>query len=177
MPLLLILAVLTLCGASASAATFNAFGPKQYVRGEGDPVTVTDTFTVLNPSTTYTLRIVNGSLTDTEVEHVSTSIITLNGVQIVDANEFNQNTTVFEKVVTLQASNTLTVLLRGRPSGEITLTIRGVDNDLPTITAHVADFLRGRAERDFAYETLAARLAPLARGDLSGLTPIGAGRP
>jgi phosphatidylinositol alpha-1,6-mannosyltransferase len=33
---------------------------------------------------------------------------------------------------------------------------------------------RLRAERDFAYDTLAARLTPLARGDLSGLTPVGA---
>ena len=36
---------------------------------------------------------------------------------------------------------------------------------------------RRRAEQAFAYERLAARLAPLATGDLSGLMPIGAGSP
>jgi phosphatidylinositol alpha-1,6-mannosyltransferase len=36
---------------------------------------------------------------------------------------------------------------------------------------------RARAEQGFAYDRLAARLTPLARGDLSVLAPIGAGRP
>jgi phosphatidylinositol alpha-1,6-mannosyltransferase len=36
---------------------------------------------------------------------------------------------------------------------------------------------RARAERDFAYDGLAARLAPLARGDLSVLSPVGATPP
>ena len=36
---------------------------------------------------------------------------------------------------------------------------------------------RARAETSFAYDALAARLTPLARGDLSGLAPVGAPRP
>ncbi len=33
------------------AGTFTAFGPQTYQRGTGDPVTVTNTFTVRNPAT------------------------------------------------------------------------------------------------------------------------------
>ena len=33
---------------------------------------------------------------------------------------------------------------------------------------------RARAETAFAYDRLAARVSPLARGDLSVLTPVGA---
>ena len=36
---------------------------------------------------------------------------------------------------------------------------------------------RARAEQAFSYDTLAARLVPLARGDLSVLTPVGRPRP
>jgi hypothetical protein len=39
----------------------------------------------------------------------------------------------------------------------------------------MGDAARVRAERDFAYDGLAARLTPLARGDLSVLTSIGSG--
>src|SRR5437879_5717962 len=41
----------------ASAGTFVAFGPTQYIRDTGKPGPVVQTFSVLDPSTTYTLRI------------------------------------------------------------------------------------------------------------------------
>jgi uncharacterized repeat protein (TIGR01451 family) len=44
---------------STYAGTFTAFGPKTYVRGTGEPVTITEEFTVLNPNTSYTLRVTN----------------------------------------------------------------------------------------------------------------------
>jgi len=119
------------------SGTFVALGPEDYTRSTGDPVSVIKSFTVLDPSTTYTLQIYNGGLVDGEFEKVSSSVITLNGVQIVGPNEFNQNVTLIEKPVTLAASNQLSVELRGRPGGGITLQIIGVDNDPPTITASV----------------------------------------
>ena len=120
----------------AISGTFVAFGPQTYIRGSGNPVPVTNAFTVLNP-TTYTLQIYNGGLVDGEFEKVSSSVITLNGVQIVGPNEFNQNVTLVEKPVTVIANNQLSVEVRGKPGGGITLQILGVDNDPPTITAAV----------------------------------------
>jgi phosphatidylinositol alpha-1,6-mannosyltransferase len=47
----------------------------------------------------------------------------------------------------------------------------------PALRRTMGAAARARAERAFAYDTLAARLDPLARGDLSGLAPVGAARP
>ena len=87
------------------AGTFVAFGPESYQRESGSPVTVTNNFTVLNPNTTYTIRINNGGLENSEFELVSSSIISLNGVQVVGPNEFNQKVTLIEKPVVLSTSN------------------------------------------------------------------------
>lgn len=133
-PLLLFLLLCVLVG-SVLAGTFNAFGPKTYPRETGDPVTVVDQFSVLNPSAEFTLRIYNGGLVDGEFEKVSSSVIKLNGVQIVGPDEFNQNVSLLEKPVSLLASNELSVEVRGKPGGAITLEIVGVDNDAPTISA------------------------------------------
>jgi phosphatidylinositol alpha-1,6-mannosyltransferase len=47
----------------------------------------------------------------------------------------------------------------------------------PALRRTMGAAARARAERAFAYDILAARLTPLARGDLSGLGPVGAPRP
>src|SRR5258705_72767 len=73
------------------AGTFTVFGPKNYVRGTGAPVTVTDTFSVLNPTTQYTLKAFNGGLQNSTTELVSSSVVTLNGVQVLGPSDFNQN--------------------------------------------------------------------------------------
>ena len=44
----------------------------------------------------------------------------------------------------------------------------------PALRRAMAAAARQRAERSFNYDALAARLTPLAQGDLSGLTPVGA---
>lgn len=126
--------ILPLCASPSFAGTFLAFGPENYLRSSGSPVTITQSFTVLNPNTTYTLRITNGG-PHSEFDNVSSATIVLNGVQIFGPNEFNQTVTLLEKPVTLASSNTLAVELRGKPGGGITLQIIGIDNDPPTITA------------------------------------------
>lgn len=117
---------------------FVVFGPQSYMRSSGAPVTVANTFTGFNSATSYTLQIYNGGLADGEFEKVSSSVIALNGVQIVGPNEFNQNVTLIEKPVTLSSSNQLSIELRGKPGGGITIQIIGVDNDPPTIAAAVS---------------------------------------
>ncbi len=122
----------------ALAGTFIAFGPQNYTRATGNPVTVITSFTVLNPNTTYTLRINNGGLVDREFEKVSSSVFILNGVHVVGPDEFNQNVMVIEKPITLNTTNELSVEVRGTPGGGLTVQIIGVDDDLPTITASVS---------------------------------------
>ena len=73
---------LWLCAADSVAGTFTAFGPQTYERGTGEPVTVRNTFSVRNPATQYTMRVRNGGLVDGDFEPVSSTVITLNGVQI-----------------------------------------------------------------------------------------------
>ena len=120
------------------AGTFVAFGPQSYTRATGDPVTVTKTFVVLNPNTTYTLQINNGGLMDGQFDLVSSSLFTLNGIQIVGPNEFSQKVTVLQKPITLSAQNQLDVQVRGKPGGGLTVQVIGVDNDPPTITASIS---------------------------------------
>ncbi|HEX7284991.1 MAG TPA: hypothetical protein VF532_02355, partial [Candidatus Angelobacter sp.] len=126
---------LSLCG---WAGTFTAYGPQVYVRDTGAPVTVTNTFSVLNPNTQYTLRVVNGGLVDAVNDLVSSTVISVNGVVIVAPNDLNQNISVVEKPVTLQASNTIDVQVRGAPGGKLSVEIIGVDNDPPVITADLS---------------------------------------
>src|SRR5258708_21622377 len=117
------------------AGTFTVFGPKNYVRGTGAPVTVTDSFTVLNPATQYTLKAFNGGLENSQTELVSSSVVTINGVQVLGPSNFNQNVFEINVPVTLQVSNTISVQVRGQPGGTLTIQIIGLDNDPPTITA------------------------------------------
>jgi hypothetical protein len=120
------------------AGTWVPFGPQTYVRGAGSPAPVTNTFSLLNPTTQYTLHIVNGGLGDTTTELASGSVITINGVQVVGPNNFNKNVTVLDVPLTLQFSNTISVEVRGKPGGAISVEIIGVDNDPPIISASLS---------------------------------------
>ncbi len=131
----LIAALVVSLPAPSLAGTFVAFGPQTYVRPEGAPITETRSVTVRNPNTSYTLRIHNGGLVDGAFERVSSSVITLNGVQIVGPDEFNQTVTLLEKPIAPAATNELAVQLRGQPGGGVTIEILGMDTDLPVITA------------------------------------------
>ena len=115
-------------------ATFVARAPEDFVRATGAPVTLTRTFSVLDPTTTFTIVIQNGG-SNNKFGRVSSAVVTLNGNEIVGPSEFNQQVATIQKPVTLQATNTFTVELRGAPGGGFTLEFVGVDNVPPTITA------------------------------------------
>ncbi len=131
----LLVAAALLLPSPALAGTFRVFGPQDFLRGTGAPVTETRSVTVPNPATAFTLTIYNGGMQDAEFERVSSSVITVNGVQVVGPSEFNQTIVWVAKPVILQATNVLSVELRGKPTGQVTLVIDGVDNDPPAITA------------------------------------------
>jgi Glucodextranase, domain B/Carboxypeptidase regulatory-like domain len=131
-------ALLTVGTTLARAGTFTAFGPQDYTRGTGDPITVTNTFSVPNPNTQYTLKAFNGGLQDSATELVSSGYVIVNGVQVLGPSNFNQNVAEIDVPVTLQALNTVSVEVRGQPGGMLTIQIIGVDNDPPTISATVS---------------------------------------
>ena len=109
--------VLTLIPFTSRAGDFVVFGPQQYVRNTGQPISVTNTFAALDPTTTFTMRI--------ESTGVSSAIVTLNGVDVFSPNDFNANVHLLTKPVTLLANNQLTVELRGSPGESLTLRIIG----------------------------------------------------
>jgi hypothetical protein len=130
--------VLVLFPSLGNAGTWLPFGPKTYTRGTGAPVTVADTFMVLNPATQYKLKAFNGGLQDNQNELVSGSVVILNGVQVIGPNNFKQGVAEVDVAILPQVTNALSVQLRGQPGGVLAIEIVGVDNDPPTITASVS---------------------------------------
>ncbi|MCH8149095.1 MAG: dihydrodipicolinate synthase family protein, partial [Planctomycetes bacterium] len=106
---------------------------KTYVRGTGAPETVTDTFDVLNPATTWTLHVTNGSLEDDTIERVSSSTLALNGTELLQESDFNQNVEMIQIGATVLPTNTVSVQLRSKPGGRLTVKIVGVDDVAPTL--------------------------------------------
>ena len=124
------LVLLALVASIARAGEFVAFGPQEYVRSTDAPAPVSTTFIVLDPSTTFSVRI--------ESTGVTSALVTLNGVDVFTPNDFNATVHLLTKPVSLLASNRLTVELRGEPGERFTLQIIGVDNAPPTITGAVS---------------------------------------
>src|SRR5690242_5903483 len=100
-------AIMLLFCSSLHAGTFNAFGPQKYVRNIDTPVTVTNSFSILNPNTQYTLHILNSG--------AASAVISINGTQILSPSDFNPNVTVIDRPVTLRVSNTIAVQVRSGP--------------------------------------------------------------
>ena len=121
-------------GVPAAAGTFQAFGPETYLRGPGTPVPVVKSFSVLNPAAAYVIRVHNGGLSG-EFPRVLSGNILINGTQVLGPRDLNLTDKLVEKPVTLQASNQISVLVRGRQGAGIVVEIIGTDNDAPTITA------------------------------------------
>ncbi len=130
------LIVIALLSTTCLAGTWTAYGPRTYTRGTGAPVTVSDTFTILNPSTQYTLRVHNGGLLDAPTDLVSSTTILVNGAIVIAPSDLNQKVVEVDRPVTLRAgTNQIDVQVRGNPGGSISVDIIGVDNDPPVINA------------------------------------------
>jgi len=92
------------------------------VRGTGEPVTETFTFTAFGGPAT--VKLWNGSLEDSDAENVSSSTVTVNGEVIFGPSNFNQNVDFLEEETTLvEGQNTLEVLLKAKPGGQVTIQI------------------------------------------------------
>lgn len=107
--------LLFLYPSTALAGTWVAF-QNSYTRGTGAPVTVTNTFTLLNPATQYTLKAFNGGLQNDTAELVSHSVVYLNGVQVVGPANFKQGVAKVSVTIFPGLTNTLSVQVRGKPA-------------------------------------------------------------
>jgi hypothetical protein len=97
-----------------SGADLIVFGPRTYTRGTGQPVAVTNTFSVAQPSGTYMLRVVS--------QGVTSAVISLNGTPILKPEDFPSASLV--RAVTLRGgANELAVELRGAPKTSLTVEI------------------------------------------------------
>jgi hypothetical protein len=97
------------------------FGPKKYIRDNGQPQAITDTFAVENVSGPFFITVQNGG--DGE-GGASSAIIELNGIKIFGPSDFNNHVALLRKSVSLKQQNTISVEVRGKPRSAVTITIR-----------------------------------------------------
>jgi hypothetical protein len=103
--------------------TFTAFGPRDYIRGHGRPDAVTDTFPFPAAGISCSLDIYNGGLQNSHHKRVSSAVIDFNGVRVAGPHDFNQHVSFIQKPVTLDTVNDLSVEVRGKPGGRLTVEI------------------------------------------------------
>ncbi len=94
------------------------FGPKQYDKPKGSPVTYTDTFQAYTGSN-YTLWVQSGQDGLNEVKNVSVSI---NGTEVLDSSDLRKSNPS-TKAISLQSNNTLKVVLKGKGGNFITVKV------------------------------------------------------
>lgn len=114
--------VLFFAGTSNALVDVELLSPTTCIRGTGAPVT--ETFTFPGLSCPATVKLWNGGIEDNSVKRVSSSMVTVNGQVVFGSSDFNQNVSYLEKEVTLlEGQNTLDVLLKGKPGGQVTIQI------------------------------------------------------
>lgn len=104
---------------SAHSAT-PVFGPEDFLRSKGKPVTIARTFFVTDPSGTFTLCIDNGGQND-EYGVVSSAEVHLNGVEVASPSDFNQGVAEVITLVSVAPNNELSIQLRSDPDSGFTL--------------------------------------------------------
>lgn len=101
-------------------AAVAVFGPEDFLRATGKPVTLTRTFAVLDPTGVFTLCIDNGGPHD-QYGFVSSAVVTLNGREVATPSDFNQTVTAVTRPVIVGQDNELKVQLRSAPGSGFTL--------------------------------------------------------
>ncbi len=122
--------------------TFIVYGPGHFIRGSGTPVTEVRIFTKgATAAPPYRLCLTNGDVNGSN--RVSSATITLNRQQVFDPAKFNQQVASLLATVTLQAANTLSVTLAGKPAGFVDLCVTATDTTPPvlTVTAPPQNFI------------------------------------
>lgn len=120
--LLLTLVMVFIAAQSYASIQLNTLPLTKFVRSTGEPKTETKTFSGIGGPAR--IKLINGDLTDTTVERVSSSEIKVNGIFVFGPSDFNQKVSALEKDINLNdGSNTLSVLLKGKPGGTVSIQI------------------------------------------------------
>ena len=124
---LLAAAIVVATASSVSTDTFSIFGPRVYTRSTGAPVTVRESFPVLDTLAQCSQRMA--------VDRVTSTVVSLNGTQMLGPSDFNGSVRLIENVVELRANNELAVQVRGPRGGTLTIEVLGIDDKPPGISA------------------------------------------
>ncbi|HET6978762.1 MAG TPA: RHS repeat-associated core domain-containing protein [Pyrinomonadaceae bacterium] len=113
-----------------SGDTVVFYGPRQFVRQSGSPVTVTEQFTIpFGVVAPYTIQVQNGAANGTH--RVSSATIQLNGVELFAQNAIKDSTPSLSQTVSLQTLNELKVKLTSAAGSFLTISIVGTRTVLP----------------------------------------------
>ena len=119
-------AALLLCGLANAAAGQDAVFSHTYVRGNGPPVTASDTFSVCDAAGQFTLVVVNGP---GGLRRVSSGRLEVNGVEVIHPSDFNQQVDRIERALSnVAADNRVDVTLAGAPGGTIAVSVTGTQS-------------------------------------------------
>lgn len=117
---MLVLLAAVLCADFCYAHTgFPVFGPKRYEKAKGSPVTYSESLSV--PPGNYTLTLRSGENGLQEAKNVS---LRINGEEIVTSADL-RTANPLTRNVWLQSSNTIDLILKGKPDTFVVLEISG----------------------------------------------------
>lgn len=117
------------------------YGPRQFTRSSGSPVTVTEQFTIpVGVVAPYTINIQNGAADGTH--RVSSATIKLNNVELFTQNEIKDSTPAVAQTVTLQTLNVLSVKLTSSIGSFLTISFSGIRTVLPPASLVSIDPIR-----------------------------------
>jgi PKD repeat protein len=116
---------LTLLGPSWSLQAETVFyGPVVVARTTGAPRLFADVFTVADVDGDFTLVVHNGDAT-TGANRATSALVHFNGESLLTSRDFNKKVGILEVPVTLQASNQISVEVRGKPGTYVTVSVVG----------------------------------------------------
>lgn len=101
------------------------WGPEEFERGTGEPVTDTILFSAPNANGEYTIFVQNG---EPESRRVSSASISFNGEEVMGPNDFNQQVSEITVPIGLLIDNEMEITVAGIPGSGMTVSIYGPDS-------------------------------------------------
>jgi hypothetical protein len=100
------------------------YGPVVVARSTGAPQQFVDAFTMDDVEGDFTLVVHNGDAT-TGADRVTSALVRFNGESLLTSRDFAKKVGILEVPVTLQASNQISVEVRGKPGTYVTVSVAG----------------------------------------------------
>ena len=129
--------ILNVFSGTSFATEVTLFGPDQYVRTTGAPDVFTDSFTAILGEGMLIVK--NGAIDGNNRinDAISSASVYINGEQIFDTSDFNQNVYLLQAPVNLLESNSITVELASSPGSYLTIEVTE-EIDPPTVSLSAA---------------------------------------